>query len=206
MRQEAEAALALAKAAMKQQFDKHHSESRDYKPGDLVWLEGTNIKTQGPAKKLDHLRHRPFIIIEKVGQVAYKLKLPQTPTWHCKHDVFNELLKPFIEPSFDIQPNDPPAPPDLVEEEEEYEVEASRKKGQYIEYLVKWKGYSDAEKSWEPHGNVRHAEEEVENFHKQYPNKLKPTSSNQGIIISSNCTILDSLKPMFEFTTPSWGP
>ena len=45
-RQEVEAALALAKAAMKQQFDKHCSESQDYKPGDLVWLEGTNIKTQ----------------------------------------------------------------------------------------------------------------------------------------------------------------
>ena len=124
----------------------------------------------------------PFVIIEKVGQAAYRLKLPQTPTWHHKHDVFNEkLLKPFIKPSFDIQPNDPPAPPDLVEEEEEYEVEAildSCKKGRYIEYLVKWKGYSDAENSWEPRGNVRHAEKEVENFHKQYPNKEKPISSN----------------------------
>ena len=170
--------------------------------GDKHW-------THQPAKKLNYLRHRPFIIIEKVGQVAYRLKLPQTPTWHLKHDVFNEkLLKPFIKPSFDIQPNDPPAPADLVEEEEEYEVEAildSRKKGRYIEYLVKWKGYSDAENSWEPCGNVRHAKE-MEKFHKQYPNKPKPTSSNQGIIISSNRTILDSFKPMFEFTTPSWGP
>ena len=209
-RQEAEAALALAKAAMKQQFDKHRSESRDYQPGDLVWLEGTTIKAQRPAKKLDHLRHGPFVIIEKVGKAAYRLKLPQTPAWHCKHDVFNKkLLKPFVKPSFNIQPNDPPAPADLVEEDEEYEVEAildSRKKGRYIEYLVKWKGYSDAENSWEPRGNVRHAEEEVENFHKQYPNKPKPTSSNRGIIITSNCTILDSFKPMFEFTTPSWGP
>ena len=145
VRQEAEAALALAKAAMKQQFDKHHSESRDYKPRDLVWLEGTNIKTQRPAKKLNHLQHGPFVIMEKVRQVAYWLKLLQTPTWYRKHDVFNKkLLKPFIKPSFDIQPNDPPAPPDLVEEEEEYEVEAildSHKKGWYIEYLVKWKGY-----------------------------------------------------------------
>ena len=77
--------------------------------------------------------------------------------------------KPFVKPSFDIQPNDPPAPADLVEEEEEYKVKAildSRKKGQYIEYLVKWKGYSDAEHSWEPRRNVHHAEEEVENFHK----------------------------------------
>ena len=112
--------------------------------------------------------------------MAYRLKLPQNPTWHRKHDVFNEkILKPFIKPSFEI--HDPPALPDLVEEEEEYEVEAilnSRKKGQYIEYLVKWKGYSDAKNSWEPRENVHHAKEEVENFHKQYPSKPKPTSSN----------------------------
>ena len=63
VRQEAEAALALAKAATKQQFNKHCSESQDYRPGDSVWLEGTNIKTQRPAKKLDHLRHGPFVII-----------------------------------------------------------------------------------------------------------------------------------------------
>ena len=117
-----------------------------------------------------------------MGQAAYQLKLPQTPTWRQKHDVFNKKLpKPFIKPSFDVQPNDPPAPPDLVEEEEEYEVEAilnSHKKGWYIKYLVKWKGHSDAENSWEPCGNVHHAEEEVDKFHKQYPNKLKPTSSN----------------------------
>ena len=39
----------------------HCSELQDYKPGDLVWLEGTNIETQQPAKKLDHLQHGPFI-------------------------------------------------------------------------------------------------------------------------------------------------
>ena len=93
-----------------------------------------------------------------MGQVAYRLKLPQNPTWRHKHNVFNKkLLKHFIKPSFNIQPDDPPAPPDLIEEEEEYEVEAildSRKKKRYIEYLVKWKGYSDAENSWEPRGNV----------------------------------------------------
>ena len=177
---------------------------------DLVWLEGTNIKTQRPAKKLDHLWHGPFVIIKKVGQAAYQLKLPQTPTWWRKHDVFNEkLLKPFIKPAFDIQPNNPPAPPDLIKGKEEYEVETiidSCKRGQYIEYLVKWKGYSDMENSWEPHGNVHHAEEKMETFHKKHPHKPKPSSFNQGIIISANCTVLNSFKPMFNLTTPSWEP
>ena len=99
------------------------------------------------------------------------------------------MLKPFVRPTFDIQPNDPPTLPDLVEDKEEYEVEAildSRKKGRYIEYLVKWKGYSETEISWKPRGNVQHADEEVETFHKKYPNKPKPTSFNRKIIITSN--------------------
>jgi Chromo (CHRromatin Organisation MOdifier) domain len=44
--------------------------------------------------------------------------------------------------------------------EEEYEVEAilnKRKRGQKIEYLIKWKDYLDNESSWEPKEYLLHS-------------------------------------------------
>lgn len=48
----------------------------------------------------------------------------------------------------------------IIDEEEEYKVEAvldSRIFRRQFQYLVKWKGYSDAENSWEPVANVTNA-------------------------------------------------
>ena len=47
----------------------------DYKAGDLVWLEKTNIGTTRPMKKLDDQWAGPFPVIEKVGAAAYQIKL-----------------------------------------------------------------------------------------------------------------------------------
>jgi Chromo (CHRromatin Organisation MOdifier) domain len=47
---------------------------------------------------------------------------------------------------------------------EEYEVEAilnKRKRGQKIEYLVKWKDYPDDESSWEPKKHLLHSQRKV---------------------------------------------
>jgi hypothetical protein len=38
---------------MKATYDKRKADAVVYKPGDKVWLEGTNISTKRPAKKLD---------------------------------------------------------------------------------------------------------------------------------------------------------
>ena len=60
-------------------------------------------------------------------------------------------------------------PPDLIEGEEEYEVEAivgHRPQGQGHQYLMKWKGYPSSKNSWEPTGNLENASKILEAYKK----------------------------------------
>ena len=117
-----EAALKLANEAMKLQFNKHRNKAIDYKKGQLVWLDTKHIKSLHPTKKLNDLYFGLFAVEERVGQGAYKLKLPDHER---KHLVFNEkLLKPYKTPVYEEQ-KDTANPPGPVESDdgEEYEVE-----------------------------------------------------------------------------------
>jgi hypothetical protein len=51
-------------------------------------------------------------------------------------------------------------PLDLIKGEEQYEVKAIRShqhhgKGKWLQYLIKWKGYSESEDTWEPEENLQ---------------------------------------------------
>ena len=51
-------------------------------------------------------------------------------------------------------------PPDVIDNEEEYEVEAILShKGPKAHrlYLITWKGYSSTKNTWEPESNLRHS-------------------------------------------------
>ena len=76
IREEAASSLKRAAETMKHFYDRTRGKSIEYKPGDKVLLEATNIKTTRPMKKLSDRRLGPFEVLEKVGAAAYKLKLP----------------------------------------------------------------------------------------------------------------------------------
>ena len=84
---EAKAALANSKDDMAKYYDQKRTPAPDYRPGDRVYLDASDIKTIRPSKKLSHRRLGPFCIIKKVGNGAYRLQLP--PSMSRLHPVFN---------------------------------------------------------------------------------------------------------------------
>lgn len=179
VQEEVGSALKKATDDMTRYYDKKHSKSREYKAGDLVLLEGINITSDRPMKKLDDKHFGPFKVISKVSASSYKLDIPKS--WKNIHNVFNEvLLTPYIEPKLPGQPNFPRPPPENVKGlEEEYKVEEifdSCKKGRGVIYKVKWKGYGPHEWTWEPVGNLSNAKEAIDDFHKKFPRKPKSKS------------------------------
>jgi hypothetical protein len=144
-----------------------------FKIGDKVWLEGRNLRTEQPTAKLAPKHHGPFPIKKVLSPITYQLTLP--PTWKI-HDVFHvDLLTPYVETDFH-GPNYTRPPPDLINEEEEYEVEqvlSSRRhgRGRKVQYLVKWKGYPDSDNEWVNWDDMN-ADKALEDFRKQNPRAI----------------------------------
>ena len=89
--------------------------------GDKVWLESKNIKLRYETKKLAPKREGPFEIEEVLSPLNYQLSLLKQ--WKI-HPIFHAtLLLPYLE-SDTHGKNFHMPPPDLVNRELEYEVEA----------------------------------------------------------------------------------
>jgi hypothetical protein len=173
IRDEAGAALKKAQERMKKYYDKKRVPAPDFKVGQRVYVEGTNVTTDRPSDKLADRRLGPYEILEKVGAAAYKLKMPG-----AQHPVFNEeLLTPYKEPAPHRREKRPL--PQIVEGEEEYEMEEilkSRKRGRGMQYLVKWKGYPHSENTWEPARHLTHAKKMLNEFNKRNTNVRATTT------------------------------
>jgi len=84
------------------------------------------------------------------------------------HNVFHiDLLTPYRETDIHGSNYSRPAP-DLVNNEEEYEVEKvldTRQfgRGRKRQYLIKWKGYPDSDNEWVDHKDI-HAPEAIREF------------------------------------------
>ena len=107
-----------------------------------------------------------------LSPINYQLTLPEQ--WKI-HDVFHvNLLTPYRETEFH-GPNYARPPPDLVGEEEQYEVEQVLDERNYgcwkkKQYLVKWKGYPDSDNQWLDAKDMDNAQELIAEFRNSHPN------------------------------------
>ena len=148
-------------------------EGREFHQGDLVWLEGRNLKIDQPASKLAARRYGPFPVAQVLSPITYRLTLPEQ--WKI-HPVFHvDLLTPYKETAFHGDNYTRP-PPDLIDGEEEYEVEQivdsrTRGRNRKVQYLVKWVGYPESDNQWLDADQLT-ADEAIREFKSRHPNAI----------------------------------
>ncbi len=143
-----------------------------------MWLSTKNISTDQPFKKLDHKMIGPFDVIGKT-RISLELQLLQAMKIH---NVFhpNLLQKASTDP-LTSQVNEP-APPVIIDNEEEWEVEdildARSHRGK-IQYRLKWTGW-DEDREWYDASGFSNSPEIVEDFYTCYPNKPQSQTTKKN--------------------------
>jgi Chromo (CHRromatin Organisation MOdifier) domain len=160
IRDDARDSMAIAQRKQKKYADQGRS-PKEFQVGDLVLLKYTRF---GPGyKPLQEHKHKlaplatPIRIVERLSPVSYRLDLPPGSKIH---DVVSVLhLRRYRGDGLDIHPE-----PVVVDEEEEWEVErieGERIENGVVKYLIKWKGWGDPYRTWEPAANLEHAPDVV---------------------------------------------
>ncbi|KAJ4750063.1 polyprotein [Rhynchospora pubera] len=146
--------LQKAQARMKKQADTRRSE-RQLHVGSWVYLKlhpQRQLSTPHMNnRKLSMKYYGPFEIIEKIGEVAYKLKLPDGSSIHAVFHV--SQLKPRIDDSQAITPGLPitDGKLDVVSEPEKILERKLVKRGNAaaMQVLIKWVNQSEEDATWE---------------------------------------------------------
>ena len=161
----AKASLLAARSRQKLFADQKRREV-ELSVGQKVLVSTVNFKLANPGtRKLLPKWVGPFEVVERIGEVAYKLALPPNLKMH---NVFHvQLLKPFR----DDGRVRPPPPPIEIDDSLEYEVErvlaardVKRGKTTRKEYLVKWLEYEHEHNTWEPEKNLTHCQDLLAEF------------------------------------------
>jgi len=159
--------LSEATELMKKNYNKKRKSIEPLKKGELVMLNGRNIRAKHRCKKLEDEMFGPFEILS-VGETQRYCMLRLPDSWKI-HPVFNiELLERY-------KGTDPKKP--VVEVEavgEDWVMESIIASGpsdgnpkEHV-FLVQWKGFTQEENTWETYENVaEHNMKLLEAFYEQ---------------------------------------
>jgi len=166
--EEARVALVRSQEEMKRQADRSRKETEEYRVGDKVLISTKDFSMElmkRATKKLMEKFIGPYVVRKIVSENTVELELPASLRIHLVVNV-RRIVK--YREQVEGQKKIPP-PPVEVAGEKEYEVEEildrQEKKGK-TKYLVKWKGYTAEENTWEGLENLKNAREKIEEFEK----------------------------------------
>ncbi|KAL2223627.1 UNVERIFIED_CONTAM: Transposon Tf2-12 polyprotein [Sesamum indicum] len=159
----ARSCLEKAQKRMKKYADQNRR-FIEFNAGDLVMVKVPDPRlsksSRGRDPRLMQKYVGPLSIIKRIGTVAYKVELP---SWWKIHNVFHvSQLKKYSADKEDDARNQPSRPQLELTKTKEKVAEAilnhrvtSTAKRNHTEYLVKWRGCSSEENTWERVTNLK---------------------------------------------------
>jgi len=166
--EEARAALVRSQEEMKRQADRSRKEAEEYRVGDKVLISTKDFSAKlmkRATKKLTEKFIGPYVVKKIISENVVELELPASLRVHLVVNM-RRLVK--YREQVERQKKIPP-PPIKVACEKEYEVEEildrQERRGK-TKYLVKWKGYTVEENTWDGLENLKNTMKKVEKFEK----------------------------------------
>jgi len=167
--EEAKAALVRSQEEMKRQVNRNRKEVEEYRVGDKVLISTKDFSMELMKRAMKKLTEKfigPYVVRKIVSENAVELELPALLRIHPVVNV-RRIVK--YREQVEGQKKIPP-PPVEVAGEKEYKVEEildrQEKRGK-TKYLVKWKGYTAEENTWEGLENLKNAGRKIEEFEKE---------------------------------------
>jgi len=155
---------------MKRYADRERGEAEEYKVSDLVLLSTKDLKYQMIGRQTEKFTEHfvgPYKVKAIVSSNAVELELPSTIRIHPVVNVSRiQRYKSQVEGQRKETPQSM-----VIEGEEEWKVEKivnKRKVRGRDKYLVRWKGCTAEEDTWENRENLKNAMELVEEFEREY--------------------------------------
>ena len=166
--EEARAALVRSQEEMKRQANRSRKEAEEYRVGDKVLISTKDFLMElrkRATKKLTEKFIGPYVVKKIVSENTVELELLAVLRIHPVVNV-RRIVK--YKEQIEGQKKIPP-PPVEVAGKKEYEVEEildKRERRGKTKYLVKWKGYTAEENTWEGLENLKNVGEKIEEFEK----------------------------------------